>query len=143
MSAYIVDEETINKIVAGLDSGQHSAYWLSELSEGGYDIRSSEEAREQLGTDMYALNVEAVRQRYPGEADDTLPGIIGPKVYHYRYVLPRPMIATLKALRCWAYQCSEGDVPERPLFKLMQNMIDHLSIEIISELPEYEAADWG
>lgn len=49
----------------------------------------------------------------------------------------------LKSLRCWLYQCSEGNVPEQPLFKALERYAGDLAFHIVAELPGWNAAEWG
>ena len=53
------------------------------------------------------------------------------------------IIEAYKAAQCLRYQCSEGDVPEWTLYKGLNNIIECFANEIISNMPEYEAANWG
>ena len=155
MSAFVVDVETINGALGFLNRAQHrqAMYAASTLKQAGYPVDDTDRLA-ALGQAMYDLNLEAVHQRYPDcETDDDLPGIIGPKVYKFRLVglsavvfdadVPVTIYQALKSLECWHYQCSEGDVPERPLFQTMETVINYLQSAIISSLPEYERANWG
>ena len=91
---------------------------------------------EKLARDMRALNESAVMDRY-GEKD-TVPA--------FKYVQSNPTspIQTLKSLRCWLYQCREGDVPESKLYKFFTEDFEKYLLErIVSDLPEYEKAEWA
>jgi hypothetical protein len=48
-----------------------------------------------------------------------------------------------KTLQCFLYQCAEGDVDEKPLYKTLEAVKDLLAPFIQQESPEYEAAAWG
>ena len=52
-----------------------------------------------------------------------------------------PLGVLAKLLSCYLYQCSEGDVPEEGLFKVLDAYRDNLSQ--YEGTPEYEAAPWG
>jgi hypothetical protein len=58
-------------------------------------------------------------------------------------VLAPRRLAAMKLLRCWLYQCSEGEVPETALFKAFAELSNTLAQVVVSELAEYEAAPWG
>ena len=147
MSAYVVENKTINKVVSWLeyqvryDRGDFiSAQWLKKLfSELGYDLEKKEEFS-RLAEDMFGLNVLAIEQRYGnGEAEKF-------RALDFKYVwnMNSTVISVLKGLRCWIYQCSEGDVPEKSkLYKLWDDLSGAISMRIISRTPEYENADWG
>jgi hypothetical protein len=50
----------------------------------------------------------------------------------------------LKSLRCWLYQCSEGQVVKEPLYRFFNDVVEpYLMSKIICALPEYEQAHWG
>jgi hypothetical protein len=140
MSAYVVDDETINKIIdffyVKLLGDSH--YWPARgIKEAGYDLDDDFD-RARLGTAMFALNVRAVNARYPGAAKQF-------RAMDYSYnptVCPQP-IQAYKSLQCWLYQCAEGDVPQTDLYKMFDEVQKQLAIEIVGNLPAYNAADWG
>lgn len=145
MSAFIVAPETINAIATAIDmarndSRQFPSSWVRILEKRHCPTKPA-----FLGLAMYALNVDAVSQRYPGdETPDSLPGPIDPKAYEYR---PYPgskltRYAVLKAIHCWLYQCSEGTAPQTPLFQAIERIGHDLAYAIVSELPEYEKLPW-
>ena len=90
-------------------------------------------ACDEMGQKLYQLNSQAILARYgrPGDVPD----------YRYAVVFP-PVIQQLKSLQCLIYQCSEGKVPESALYQLMLKRKGELASEIISNLPEYDQADW-
>ena len=150
MSAYIVSNDTINSILtfAELKAKQ-------DTSRNAYAARAFFQATvgaEQpsrttlagLGSAIYALNVEAVSQRYPGESVETLPG---PVEVGYTYaskwsMCPSP-VGAYKALSNLLYQCSEGTVPNEPLYKALEELKHHIADAIVCALPEYERLPWA
>src|SRR4051812_1158656 len=96
----------MHRAVAALAEDQQSCDWL-----------------DLLGRDLYALNREAVRQRY-GTADP---------VPEYRFRPPGdvPKVQLYKSLRCLLYQCSEGDVPETALYRRVEERANGLAREIV------------
>ncbi len=66
-----------------------------------------------------------------------------PEPYNYVPVMYLSKPARLKAIQCYCYQCLEGDVPERALFKRVEETLNFLAREIVEAMPEYEAAEWG
>ena len=134
MSAYVVEDKVINQIVDALACAR-----LREnvLTETGCNLAVTED-RAKLGQSMFELNCTAVEQRYgKGEAASfrTLD-------YTYQRSMPPTLIQAYKSLGCWMYQCSEGDVPETPLFKTMEKLHGEMAHEIVRQLPAYDRAAW-
>jgi hypothetical protein len=121
MSAFIVSDTTIH----------HAAYVLAERNTACEDL-------DRIGQEMLKLNIRAVNYRYPKQQHDVT------QAEHYRYS-PRGMnrFQQLKSLQCWIYQCAESDeLMAHPLWQQARNVERQLMFEIISELPEYNAAKW-
>ena len=143
MSAFIVDNKTINNIVTWLDSALEETYGTiiirQKLLEQGFDASESDWT-ERLGQAMFQLNVIAVDARYgSGEAKR-----FRPLAYRYKLTHSVPLVQVLKSLQCWLYQCNEGDVPQTALYGLFDNEVRlYLMTEIIDALPEYQEAFWG
>jgi hypothetical protein len=134
MSAYIVDDITINRVLAFLAFDRNAEWLKLRLDDAGlgHDMPA-------LGAAMFALNVEAVRQRYD---DDNIEGFRSLD-YEYRAELPPAIHQALKSLHCWHYQCTEGNVLTSALYRLMGDYAHDLAGRIVSELPEYRQAEWG
>jgi hypothetical protein len=112
MSAYIVGDETLNKIVSHLHLSRDLDWLKREFSEviagatGNFCV--------DLGAALFALNICAVEARYgEGQAKEF-------RDLDYQFSLetasPRQVYASIKELQ---YQCAEGDVPETALYKLL------------------------
>lgn len=130
MSAYVVENRTINRVLTFLDSSNEWRYLLNgALGALGYPDSAS------LGKAMLDLNCESVRQRY-GECTEDSSG------YSYDYE-SCDVFQALKSLRCWLYQSCEGDCDRRPLFVRMEDISKEMSYYIVSRLPQYDAAHWG
>jgi len=140
MSAYVVDDATINKVVSFLALKQQGSrgFYPADALEGYYDLRDEADVS-KLAYDMFDLNCIAVDQRYgEGEAAE-----FRPLDFEYRFVMPPPIIVVYKALNTWLYQCSEGNVPGRKLYQLMDSVSNRLAHEIVRSTPQYEATPWG
>lgn len=136
MSAYIVEDETINTVVNFLSLKQtgNDAYWSKYiLDDAGIklDMLSN---RMAFGLSLFDLNVQAVSERY----DE-----IEEYVYHFQQTVPPATVQAYKSLKCWLYQCSEGNVPETALFKLMDNIAKEIAMYIVETSPAYNAAEWA
>lgn len=129
MSAYIVNDLTINRIVSYLMRDRDRLPFIKDdLAEANIDLN-------ELGQAMLDLNRRAVDYRYSesNEASVLVPATV-----------PVTRIQALKSLRCWLYQCSEGNIPEEEeLFKIMESYSGALAYAIVRTLPEFEQAEWG
>jgi len=138
MSAYVVDDSTINKVVSFLNAKAMGYDGRHRYKVEGYDLRKDEDC-EKLANDMFALNIAAVNWRY-GEGTAAQ---FRPLNFVYRFQIPQPIIPTLKALECWSYQCAEGDIPDDSLYKAMERVENAMRRAIVDALPEYKRASWG
>ena len=48
----------------------------------------------------------------------------------------------LKSLNCYVYQCSEGKVPDTPIYKAIDKLAVKVAEYIATHQPEYEQAEW-
>ena len=138
MSAFLVEHKTINRIVSFFTSGKNSYYRrkLKELNPQ-FDLDTFK-GRETLGRAMFTLNIQVVHARYDSGVED-----FGDLNYHYRTEISHRYQA-LKSLRCWLYQCAEGNIPETSkLFQLLEKFSGEIALDIIKDTPEYEKALWG
>ena len=138
MSAFVVEDKTINKVVTKLAYDRDGDWLLRKLKDAGYDLHTLEE-RTKLGWDMFSLNIRAVNMRYEDKPADQF------RPLNYKYILEGnyPKISCIKSLSCWLYQCSEGDCDESPLYKLMEEIKTSWLYSVVSRLPEYEKAEWA
>lgn len=142
MSAYIVEDETINKIVSFLyakaNGPDSSIRWeATKLFKMGFDLASSLSCSD-LAHKMFHMNVAAVNARYgEGEAE-----MFRPLDFRYQFA-PASQIEVIKALKAWKYQCTEGEVPDLALYKAMTEMHCLFCIDFVEQTEEYEAASWG
>lgn len=131
MSSFIVSKECMDRVVTVIC--RRNQYGQIIRTFDGLDTAAANAATE-IGRRLYSLNIEAVYQRYPDTQDnpDAMPGPIrdgrsealrlrdtykAPALSRSPFCAPETMVAGVKAMQCLAYQCAEGDVPERPLFK--------------------------
>jgi len=151
MSCFIVSNESLNRIVQAaraLDCKHRYEYLGKAFEELKYDLITD---AERLGQDLFDMNVDAFCERYPATEDNSphrtrYPEDIGE--FEYYPVMPaplnrEPLIQAHKSASCLLYQCSEGDVPERPLFKALEAFVQRLADEFITIDPRWEEALWG
>ena len=138
MSAYMVEDDTINKVIAFLVSPTNRDYARYILNEAGYPLDTKEQ-QTRLAVRMFVLNKMGVESRYGrGQAKE-----FRPLDFKYRATMPPTAIQAHKALSCFLYQCSEGNVPETKLFKALEHVKAAIANSIVSNLPAYENAKWG
>lgn len=168
MSCFIVSDNTIRRVVNAASAFQSNnpgarrrvgtAFEALKNEEGTqrYDLGDPADLQ-RLAGDLYNLNVDAFCERYPSK-DSTLPGLAGRTRYpddiepfevgqasfspgaHHDF---DSRVTAYKAAQCLRYQCSEGDVPEQPLYKALVQFINDLACETLDETDAYEAAPWG
>lgn len=140
MSAFIVEDRTICKIVTWLAWGNDVTWYRNRVEDLGYDL-SKDLSVEKLAKDMWALNCNAVDARYGnGQADQ-----MGGRTFKFNFAGSGiGKFEVLKAINCWHYQCSEGDdVPNHPLYKVMETISNSLAQQIVSRMPEYDRIPWA
>jgi hypothetical protein len=140
MSAYIVDNETINKIVSYLYAkavGGDTSSVLLELVKIGWDLSNNQDHAERLANAMFDLNVAAVQARYEGAEEEWYPL----PSFKYQFT-PASQIEAIKALKTWKYQCTEGYIPTTKLYKAMTEVHCLLCVDFVEQTEEYEAAQW-
>ena len=140
MSAWIVGNESINKMV-------NSFYWLRENSylrnelkkkfnlnfEGLDDDDLNEELR-KFGQLIVNLNQDSINQRY--ESKDK------PFKFEFSNVEKLSIYQFLKSVECLTYQSCEGDCEGTALYKFLIRLEDDLRHKIVSSIEEYEQAKW-
>jgi len=128
MSSYVVNDDTINRIVSFFKATKHLTHIVREIEDAGYNLNRNEDCS-RLANDMFQLNVMAVNERYgKGAAEE-----FRPLNFHYQFVMPPVQIKTYQEIKEWMYQCSEGDVPNSDLFKLIDTARDYLADHIVSK----------
>ena len=134
MSAYIVEKETIDRIVtyihnqpSGAIEGSYPAIYQACLNDNNWSDQA-------LGQKLWAMNVKAVDSRY----NESNPF----ELYRFAFRVTRP-IQVYKTLQYYLYQCCEEDVPDSALYQDLEKLRHQIAGEIITGLPEYDQADWG
>lgn len=141
MSAFVVDDETINKVVSFLyakANGPDDDLSLkhTKLVKIGYDPMSRDGCKE-LANKMFDMNVAAVNAKYGEGAAEQF----RPLDFKFLFV-PSSQIKVIKALESWLYQCLEGRIPSLQLYGAMEEIRDILCVDVVHNLEEYEAAIW-
>ena len=149
MSAYIVEDETINKIVAFLlfkaYHGNGEEWVYRPFLRLGYQLASAlpdntlEQEAERLAKDLFALNVAGVNARYGKDQAQEF----RPLDFKYKSTLPPGQLQAIKSMQCLSYQCCEGDVPEQPLYKALNECIGNCCRDWVTSSEAYERCKWG
>src|SRR5947208_14902665 len=104
MSAFMVADETINRVIAWLSWEITLSRWLKIKVEDALQIDTSKHNWEEtLGQAMFELNIAGVNDRYSENKARKF------RALNYRYTPAHgSKIQVLKSLQCWLYQCMEG-----------------------------------
>lgn len=139
MSAYVVNDKTISRVLSYLTSPEFKGNFDSPLEGSEYRSYSQREAIDKLGAEMRLLNEQAINHRYD-EAKEM--GMIPEEFFAFVRVRTTAVQA-FKSLCCWLYQCNEGECDNTKLYKRMSRLRDDLAVDIVFNLPEFDQAEWG
>ena len=127
MSAFIVSQETINRVVHLLDLDSRGK------PGSGRDLPDYD----RIGQDLWNLNTEAVNFRYAHHND--------PQPLR-RFVFKRQtysLCELLKSADCWLYQCSDGaQFENHELYQRVEARQNVIVNHVVRELRAYDAAPW-
>jgi hypothetical protein len=139
MSAFIVDPETINRVVTWMSNEiETNRYTPLRALAQEYDINLSDEAWEpKLAIAMRQMNYDAVLDRYEGRVEVT--------ENEFTYVPEHTdnRVQVFKSLQCWKYQCTEGDIPGSPLYHFFERVMGILASGITENSSAYDSAKWA
>ncbi len=109
---------------------------LSGSSLDGIDLSDRAHAL-KLARSLHLMNVSAVCQRYPDDTPDEYP------MPDVSAGLPPTPVQFYKSLSCYLYQCSEGNVDRRVLYRDLKRVAANLAENIVGNTAEYQSAKWG
>lgn len=141
MSAWIVSNESINKIV-------NSFYWFKNPFHNIKDelktkfninlnLNNDNDLNKELkkfGQLIVNLNQDSINQRYNSKDK--------PFKFKFSDVKSLSIFQFLKSVECLTYQCCEGNCDKTELYKFLNNFEDVLRRMIIEEIKEYNNAKW-
>jgi len=140
MSAWIVENESLNKIV-------NSFYWLREnhflrnklnkefnINLEQHDDEVLKEKLRKFGQIIADLNQESINQRY-SEKNKAFK-------FKFDFVDSLNKFQFLKSVECLTYQSCEGDCNQTNLYKFLQELENNLRYNIIGNIEEYKNAKW-
>lgn len=128
MSAYVVDERTMHRAVRGIFATMRV---FADSNDGT-----------AIGRLLFAMNADAVSQRYPDKPEMPAYGRQLARVYQYDEPTFTPVLVLFKSMVCLDYQCSEGNVPDSALFREFDRATDKLARKIIVDSPSYQKLPW-
>jgi len=138
MSAYIVNKESIERIATlieyGIGQDDRLDWARRELKEIGYDV-DIDKGFQEFAQALYTMNYDAVNQRYDENSQVQI------QKYEQR-LRTGTIFQDLKTVKCFLYQCSEGNVTESPLYLFIRDIERSIMNTIIDRIPEYEKANW-
>ena len=138
MSAYVVEDECINCIVTWLTGIGRN--WERCIVEEALDQQGTigDTFEEKLGNAMFAMNCDAVEQRYGvGQAKEfrTLD-------YSYQAHYLGSNYAVYDRTGEFIYQCSEGDVPEQSkLYQAIDRVYNQMAHTFFRRLRDRDASE--
>lgn len=159
MSAFVVASETIVRILDWIKADElhgippyRSHYARQRFTD--FDLSFDGDLQE-LGRALQRMNVEAVAQRYdergewagvdvvypPGSFADR--AAAGGPVSILSNIAQVSIVEASVSMACLIYQCSEGDVPERDLYKALVEYSRDVAQAFVRQSPEWDEAVWG
>jgi hypothetical protein len=137
MSAFIVEDESIGRIASIIKYGYRNhdmEHQRRQIKELGCDL-TTRAGFQEFCKILHGLNIAAVDQRY--REHNCIEEVIYPEI------VIRDKLQDLKTVQCFLYQCSEGTIPETPLYNFIDKLSGTIAQEIIENLPDYEKKKWG
>jgi hypothetical protein len=145
MSAFMVDDITINRVVSWMYyeivGDKNLSYYLKEEFKEYDFIKDS--GFEKLANDMFQLNANSVEQRHgKGELGKFRSLDFEFKLISILWLNNEYQV--LKSLRCWLYQCAEGDILDtNKLYQKFDRLSGKLAYRLVEQLDVYENAHWA
>jgi hypothetical protein len=139
MSAFLVGKQTIDRILSFVSfECRKSEFFKRQLTKDLHVDFSDYSWRDKLGQKMWELNQLALGYRY-GEEEEAL------RYSFFDVSASVSRIQMFKSLKCWLYQCAEGEIPEKSiLYKVFSREVAlYLALRIVEETPDYDKAEWG
>ena len=104
----------------------------------------------EIYNELYKMNIDAYKQRYQNKYYDDIPKFDYKYIHHslsytdeYYPKIEKWHYQMSKMIDCYLYQCSEGNVAERDLYKEIRKLNNTLKEFIVENNKEYREAAWG
>lgn len=133
MSAYIVNELTINRVINLIILFSKER----EFTERRYPLLKNAILRpSKMGNKLYSMNVKAINSRYDNNINIK-------EIDNYSYSnIDISKHQGLKSIECFLYQCSEGNITNYDLYKELTELRSDLISNIVFTSDEYKKAEW-
>jgi len=149
MSAWIVEDETVNAIVSTAQQFLlvPGSLWVRDAAKTGPALMDAylkldehvddEEGRAMLARNLMALNYESVGRRY-AHLNGEKPGETHPlDEFAYKVIPPRPLLAAIKTMACWSYQSCEYGCDAMPLFLFIEKLRETVAEAYVRSQPVF------
>lgn len=149
MSSFIVSNETINRIVATLELSKirNQSFPDFRYMDGGELLEMEAANVRTLGETLFFLNLRAtIAERYPHNHPDvekSINDMASTYRHQHEYVNSSNRAQVYKSLQCYLYQCSEGEIPNSPLYKALETYKAKLAELMVEDTQEYNEASWS
>ncbi len=139
MSAFMVNTNVMAKVVTAIllnfDTFDGDSTCRGTLLAAPTDAQ--EAAGTKIGQKLFLLNRTALCARYDLGDHLRLPEFV------FENWADATPVEQFKAMSCLLYQCSEGKVPNSPIYEELNRAAGELAQRIVQDLPEYDKAAWG
>ena len=134
MSSWIVNDSVINSVIELTQEFDFYDTLKSKLEILKFVDKSGFVDWKKYGQALLDMNYDAINQRYNTKEKSSKFKLKSTEFDIYQKI---------KNLHCFNYQCSEGNVPETPLFKFIEELNNTVENGIITRTQIYEEAKWG
>jgi hypothetical protein len=150
MSAYIVEDSTIDKVLTAIKELNIGWIFIGKQKRklSDYPKIERDNLLQSIADDLLKMNTQAVNYRYNERTKFRKP--IKPahlfnvsSLDHFRPYPMAELVGRYKAMTCLLYQCSEGKYPKTRLYKQLDHIASEYAAMIVHRMPEYNAASWG
>ena len=138
MSAFMVSDDCITAILLRIDERDMEALGYGYEDYEKTDYAGKYNVSIALGRAMRKMNAQALYYRY------NEPTRKRPEFHPTSLNITRiSLTVALKQLQCYLYQCSEGKVPSKKLYRDLRELEKEWACRIVRRTHEYQAAEWG
>ena len=139
MSAFMVNTNVMAKVVTAilLNRDTFDGESTGRTAMLATPTASQKEVGAKIGQKLFLMNRRALSARYGCGDHMRLPEFV------FESWADATPVEQFKAITCLLYQCSEGDVPNSPIYGELSRTAGELAQRIVQDLPEYEKASWG
>ena len=139
MSAFMVNSNVMAKVVTAillnLETFDGESTCRTALLAA--PTHAQKEAGAEIGRKLFLMNRRALHARYGYSDDNPLA-----QFFFERWADATP-VEQFKAIHCLLYQCSEGTVPNSPLYEELNRSAGELAQRIVQDLADYDKASCG